>query len=109
MATVRTAATLGHSPWSDDARDRAKVERDAVEVTAESLGNTPTVCRASYVHPVVLDAYDDGELGPWWAERAPRSPARLTADERRVVALLRASTSASRRRAAEALVELPAA
>lgn len=32
----------------------------AVEYTAEHLGNTPTVCRSSYIHPVVLDSYAAG-------------------------------------------------
>jgi len=26
------------------------------------LGNTPTVCRASYVHPRVIEAYESGTL-----------------------------------------------
>ena len=29
---------------------------------AKILGNTPTVCRKCYVHPVVLDSYLDGEM-----------------------------------------------
>jgi len=27
---------------------------------AEQLGNTPAVCRSSYIHPAVLAAYDAG-------------------------------------------------
>lgn len=34
----------------------------AVERVAERLGNTPAVCRKSYVHPAVLDSYLDGTL-----------------------------------------------
>jgi DNA topoisomerase-1 len=26
------------------------------------LGNTPAVCRASYIHPAVFDAYTEGRL-----------------------------------------------
>jgi DNA topoisomerase-1 len=26
------------------------------------LGNTPAVCRASYIHPTVFEAYADGRL-----------------------------------------------
>jgi DNA topoisomerase-1 len=29
---------------------------------AKRLGNTRAVCRACYVHPIVLDAYLDGSL-----------------------------------------------
>lgn len=32
----------------------------AIKKVAERLGNTPTVCRASYVHPTVLKSYESG-------------------------------------------------
>lgn len=32
----------------------------AVKKVAEQLGNTPTVCRASYIHPTVLKSYEAG-------------------------------------------------
>lgn len=32
----------------------------AIERVAERLGNTPSVCRKCYIHPVVLDSYLDG-------------------------------------------------
>jgi DNA topoisomerase-1 len=32
----------------------------AVKHVAEHLGNTPTVCRASYIHPTVLKSYESG-------------------------------------------------
>jgi DNA topoisomerase-1 len=34
----------------------------AIERVSERLGNTPAVCRKSYVHPAVLDSYLDGTL-----------------------------------------------
>lgn len=34
----------------------------AVEAAAQHLGNTPAICRKSYVHPEVIDAYLDGSL-----------------------------------------------
>jgi DNA topoisomerase-1 len=36
---------------------------EAVRDVAEQLGNTPAVCRASYIHPAVVDAYLEGSLG----------------------------------------------
>jgi DNA topoisomerase-1 len=34
----------------------------AVRLSAAELGNTPAVCRSSYVHPILLARYlDDGE------------------------------------------------
>jgi DNA topoisomerase-1 len=32
----------------------------AVKRVAEQLGNTPTVCRGSYIHPTVLKSYENG-------------------------------------------------
>lgn len=42
----------------------------AIENVAKQLGNTPTICRASYVHPEVIDAYFDGALAAAMKERA---------------------------------------
>ena len=106
MATVRAASLLGHSPVDVSERDRRALERATVDATAETLGNTPAICRASYIHPVVFEAYEHGELERTWSASAPRSPTRSTADERRVLALLRSHTSARHRRSIEALSEL---
>lgn len=35
---------------------------EAIRRVAERLGNTPTICRACYVHPAVLNAYAAGTL-----------------------------------------------
>jgi DNA topoisomerase-1 len=34
----------------------------AIERVASRLGNTPTICRKSYVHPEIVNAYLDGSL-----------------------------------------------
>lgn len=34
----------------------------AIEMAAQHLGNTPAICRKSYVHPEVIDAYLNGSL-----------------------------------------------
>ncbi|MEO6419005.1 MAG: hypothetical protein ABIP39_06335 [Polyangiaceae bacterium] len=34
----------------------------AIKSVAERLGNTPSVCRKCYVHPAVLDGYEEGAL-----------------------------------------------
>jgi DNA topoisomerase-1 len=45
----------------EDAPDRAKAVTAAIEEVAEILGNTPAVCRASYVDPRVVARYKRGE------------------------------------------------
>jgi DNA topoisomerase I len=39
---------------------KANIKR-ATEATARALGNTPTVCRKCYIHPVIIEAYGRGE------------------------------------------------
>jgi DNA topoisomerase-1 len=41
-----------------------------VEQVAQSLGNTPTVCRQCDVHPAIIDAYLDGAMVRTARERA---------------------------------------
>jgi DNA topoisomerase-1 len=43
---------------------------EAVKAVATRLGNTPAICRKSYVHPGLLDAYLKGELPPRRGRRA---------------------------------------
>jgi DNA topoisomerase I len=64
---------------------RKTVLREAIDSVAEALGNTPTVCRASYVHPHVVACYlaDDLEIEP-----VRRGMRWLSVDERRFLALL---------------------
>lgn len=38
----------------------------AIDAAAERLGNTRSVCRGSYLHPAVVESYQDGSLGDAW-------------------------------------------
>jgi DNA topoisomerase-1 len=108
-ASVPAASGLARTETPNGERELAGAVRGVVEETADALGNTPSVCRASYIHPVVFEAFADGTLHHRWTGAAPRSPSRLIADERRLLALLRASMSRGRQHAAEAMVALDAA
>jgi DNA topoisomerase-1 len=59
----------------------------AIEVVASRLGNTPAVCRASYIHPAVLDAYLDDSL-PCAPVGGRRSEHGLRPEERRLRSFL---------------------
>ena len=76
----------------------------AIRMTAERLGNTPSVARGSYVHPAVLEAYLDGRLRGALVEAAETQaepPVGADRDEERaVVRLLRQRSSAAGRRGA---------
>ncbi|HEX3919260.1 MAG TPA: DNA topoisomerase IB [Caulobacteraceae bacterium] len=47
----------GHTPTR-------KAITTCVKAVAGLLGNTPTVCRASYIHPWIFEAYTEGRLPP---------------------------------------------
>ena len=75
-------------------RNKTQSEKNvllAVEAVAGLLGNTPTVCRKSYVHPGIVDAYRDGTMAVV-ASRKTKTSARiagLRADEVLLLALLK--------------------
>jgi DNA topoisomerase-1 len=48
-------------PESGDRKRRAQI-RNVVTEVAEELGNTPTVCRTSYVHGSIVTAFETGKL-----------------------------------------------
>ena len=61
-ATVLAAETLCHGDCPAEVKGRQKVVSSAIKEVSEHLGNTPAVCRSSYVHPLILEAFEGGEL-----------------------------------------------
>jgi DNA topoisomerase IB len=77
-ATMLAAVVLAGSARERDmstkgGRNRAK--RDAVTQVSQYLGNTPAVCRASYIDPRVFDRFDGGLTVGGVFERLPDDPA----------------------------------
>jgi DNA topoisomerase-1 len=77
-ATVLAAVVLAASGRERDmgtkgGRNRAK--RDAVKQVSHYLGNTPAVCRASYIDPRVFDRFDGGVTVGGVFELLPEDPA----------------------------------
>jgi DNA topoisomerase-1 len=60
--TVRAATSLAGAGWQKSPTKRRKVVAAAMRDVAELLGNTPTVARASYVDPRIVDLYHDGTV-----------------------------------------------
>ncbi len=60
-ATVMMAATLAEVPPPKSPTARKKAVRQAYVKVSEQLGNTPAVCKASYVDPRVVDRFEHGE------------------------------------------------
>ena len=94
--TVLAANALQKRPRASSTAQAKRHAKAAVETVAEKLGNTPAICRKSYVHPAVIEAYLDGTLAEGLAPHPGSDPesARLRADERAVLAFLRARLAA---------------
>lgn len=79
----------------EDFDSKAAAKRNltkAIERVAERLGNTQSICRKSYVHPAVIDAYMDRSLLKTLKKRAEKELRgtlhRLSSEEAAVLALL---------------------
>ncbi|HEX4949979.1 MAG TPA: DNA topoisomerase IB [Blastocatellia bacterium] len=67
----------------------------AIENVAARLGNTPAVCRKSYVHPLILELYGAGTLPEILAQVKVRTrSARVRPEEAVVLALLQQTKAA---------------
>lgn len=60
--TVSAARALRDMETPTSAADARRRITVCVRAVAGLLGNTPTVCRSSYVHPRVFELYEGGEL-----------------------------------------------
>jgi DNA topoisomerase-1 len=90
--TVLAAAALREFEKFDSQTQAKKNVVAAIESVAKKLGNTKTICRKCYVHPVVVEAYLDGTLRENLQRRATKvltqSLHDLTPEEAAVLAFL---------------------
>ena len=61
-ATVLAACAFQDLPERQSQTQTKRNVVKAVEAVAGLLGNTPAICRKSYIHPSIVDAYTDGTL-----------------------------------------------
>ena len=82
--------------WSCEAfSSKTEAQKNVVEVVksvAAKLGNTPTVCRKSYIHPEVLQGYLGGSLP---VEKAARPQGALKSHEVAVLKVLKRLVNSS--------------
>lgn len=100
--TVLAAQALAElEPFNSWAQAKNNIAQ-AIKTAAKRLGNTPAICRKSYVHPAVLDAYLDGSLAQMLKPRADDQPHRsrhkLRQEEDAVLNLLRRRPAGTRRK-----------
>src|SRR5205085_1650059 len=60
--TVLAACALAESHRNGATKPTKRQIVDAVKAVSNKLGNTVAVCRKSYIHPAVLDAYIQGSV-----------------------------------------------
>jgi DNA topoisomerase IB len=99
-ATMLAAVALAAAgPMPDSKTRRKRLVAGAVKEVAAQLGNTPTVCRSSYIDPRVIDRYDAGETIADLVRRLPDleqlaegGAARRRQVEQAVIALIEADS-----------------
>jgi DNA topoisomerase I len=92
--TLLAATALADIGKANDERELKRNIVKAVKSVAEQLGNTPTVCRGSYIHPTVLKAYESGVTLDEFRPKSTRRIRRVETDyEPEEKALLRMLTT----------------
>ncbi len=98
--TVLTAQALKTTAEFKTQAQAKRNIKQAIDIVAQKLGNTPAVCRKCYIHPFVLDGYMKGRMAcrgkvmeSAGASRAIKTSSRpktsLGCDEREVLQFLR--------------------
>jgi DNA topoisomerase-1 len=95
MATLLAASELAALATPESDREARRAVTQTIGVVSRQLRNTPAVCRRSYVHPAVIDAFRSGSLAEAWQKPAPRV-AGLMPEERRLLALLERGPTSKR-------------
>lgn len=86
--TVLAAVELAQLDGGTRKGNRETAIREAVRGVSDRLGNTPAVCRSSYIDPRVLDRFRDGTTIKAQARRGALSDRRRARIEREVLDLI---------------------
>jgi DNA topoisomerase-1 len=93
--TVLALQALQQSPEFGSLAEGKRNVVAAIESVARTLGNTKAVCRKSYIHPALLDAYLDGSMKTAARERGRASQ---RSDEANLLRILKARLARDARR-----------
>jgi DNA topoisomerase-1 len=101
--TATAAAELRRLGQAESEVESRKNVVAAVKAAAQSLGNTPAVCRKSYIHPAIIEAYLDGSLIPMLKRRNGKAGSnvscRLRSDEVAILNALKRAGNGRKKRA----------
>lgn len=65
-ATWKAAFRLSKQLDPDTANARKRVLNEVIKTVSLDLGNTPAVCRSSYIHPVIMTDWSEGSFRAKW-------------------------------------------
>ena len=88
LQTSKGQAILASEPNSDE---RQQLVTAMVKAVAEELGNTPAVCRASYINPVIIERFLAGQFfEPYKQARRGRTKQYQSCEEKALLGFLSA-------------------
>ena len=88
LQTSKGQAILASEPNSDE---RQQLVTAMVKAVAEELGNTPAVCRASYINPVIIERFVAGQFfEPYKQARRGRTKQYQSCEEKALLGFLSA-------------------
>ena len=61
-ASMQVAKALARTERAESQRTRKRQMKEAIQAAADDLANTVAICRKSYVHEAVIDAFENGTL-----------------------------------------------
>ena len=86
--TKIAAKTLCNFKKKDNKKERKKNSTNMVKEVAKRLGNTPAVCRGSYIHPKFINDYMRGSFFRIWKETLGEDMYPLSKNESHVIQYL---------------------
>jgi DNA topoisomerase-1 len=87
--TLMAALTLAALPPAESEAGAKRIIKTAVGEVAGRLGNTPAICRKGYIHPAVIDAYQEGTLARRFGRKGRVRKDGLEPEEAALLALLK--------------------
>ena len=93
--TLLAAVELAEIGVAEDQGQLKKNVVAAIKNVADKLGNTPTVCRGSYVHPSVISSYEKGktldQFTPRKSRRVKKIEGQLQPEEAALLTMIRSN------------------
>lgn len=92
--TLNSLRALHEIGEAETVAEKKKKIIDALDRVSQKLGNTRTVCKKYYVHPLVLELYENGELSRYLdilKKPAKITPTGLTMEEKVLMKILKSA------------------